>query len=285
MNEPAGQVAKVIVRYAVNQVVTAWSSEAVDPRAAINSILQCFCHPALLNTASQLHQDMFNAVKGWVDRLPHEKRVRVFDGLTREGVRQGKHHDDEVAKVELTASVQGQYQSSHSITNAIGGYISSTTAATTYVGSSREVDTVSTYPSGTSQSYYQSSGYGARGYQPSTSYGSITRSDTFRTDPEIAYRRESKKAPTRQWPYNTDFYSDGDPERGDDPYQGAVVHRRDPRSVVPWYSYRLQDLYVPQRSTWQNSYREYSLPESFQNLSIRDVCPWRIFLIVGLQLT
>src|SRR5271156_4596377 len=93
LNEPAGQVAKVIVRFAVSQVVAAWSNPAVDAVNAVEAVLTCFVHPALLDPGSRFHQDMFSAVRIWTEQLSSEKKARILDGLTREGVRQGRHHD------------------------------------------------------------------------------------------------------------------------------------------------------------------------------------------------
>src|SRR5579859_6602063 len=100
LNDPAGQVAQVIVRHAVTEVVAAWSDHNVDPQRAIDSIVQCFCHPALLNRSSQLHMEMFSTVQRWIDGLPRDKKDRILEGLTKEGVRQGKHHDEEKKQVE-----------------------------------------------------------------------------------------------------------------------------------------------------------------------------------------
>src|SRR5208282_914380 len=107
LNEPAGNVAKVVISFAVTQVVAAWSNETIDPRAAVESVLQCFCHPALL-TQSPLHQTMFATVKLWVDNIPVDKKARIFEGLTSQGVRQGRHHDDEKRKAEQQIAVQQQ---------------------------------------------------------------------------------------------------------------------------------------------------------------------------------
>jgi Heterokaryon incompatibility protein Het-C len=109
LNEPAGNVAKIIISYAVTQVVAAWSNENVDPRGAVESILTCFCHPALLNPQSQLHSTMMATVKLWVDNVPLDKQRRMFQGLTREGVRQGLHHDNEITvKVDAQISYSQQ---------------------------------------------------------------------------------------------------------------------------------------------------------------------------------
>src|SRR5208282_5971919 len=101
LNEPAGLVAKTIISYAVTKVVAAWSNELIDARATVDSILQCFCHPAFLSPLSQLQQSMFATVEAWIERQPADRKARILDGLTREGVRQGRHYDDEIRKVQV----------------------------------------------------------------------------------------------------------------------------------------------------------------------------------------
>ena len=96
MNDPAGRLAKVIVQFAVTQIVHAWSDPSIDPHRAIDPILTCFVHPALLDRQSKLHMDMFAAVQSWVNELPPDRKAMILDGLTREGVREGRHHDDDV---------------------------------------------------------------------------------------------------------------------------------------------------------------------------------------------
>jgi hypothetical protein len=108
LNDPAGRVAKVIVRHAVTEIVAAWSDASRDPEQAIESVLSCFCHPALLNQTWQLHRDMFAVVKDWVDNLPPQTKPRILQGLTSEGVRRGENHDNEVsAKVNQKSVALG----------------------------------------------------------------------------------------------------------------------------------------------------------------------------------
>jgi Heterokaryon incompatibility protein Het-C len=96
LNDPAGRLAKVIVHFAVTQVVHAWSDPTINPHDAIAPILTCFVHPAFLDRQNPLHMDMFAAVESWVNDLPPDRKEVIFDGLTREGVREGRHHDDDV---------------------------------------------------------------------------------------------------------------------------------------------------------------------------------------------
>jgi Heterokaryon incompatibility protein Het-C len=135
LNEPAGNVAKIVISYAVTQVVAAWSNENVDPRGAVESILTCFCHPALLNPQSQLHSTMMATVKLWVDNVLPERKQRMFQGLSREGVRQGLHHDNEMTvRVEAQMSysqqtVVTQFQGSRDIQDTMSSVVQSSIVA------------------------------------------------------------------------------------------------------------------------------------------------------------
>jgi hypothetical protein len=93
LNEPAGQVAIVVVRHAVTEVVAAWSDPSVDPYHAINNIMRVFCHPALLDRNCAVQMEMYGTVERWVNSLGYEDRNRMLQGLTKHGVRQGHHHD------------------------------------------------------------------------------------------------------------------------------------------------------------------------------------------------
>lgn len=91
LNEPAGHVAVVIIRHAVQQVVSAWSDPNVDPHRAIDSIMTVFCHPSLLNKNNPVQMEMFSTVERWVNN--HSDKNIMLEGLSKEGVRAGRHHD------------------------------------------------------------------------------------------------------------------------------------------------------------------------------------------------
>jgi hypothetical protein len=187
LNEPAGKVAKVIVQFAVTQVVAAWSSDSIDPRAAINSVLQCFCHPAALNPSSKLHNDMLAVVKTWVDQLPATKKSTVLTGLTREGVKQGLHHDSEKQKLEQQPAVQRQAQPALpqlSGSRTVGGTLGSTrTMGTTGILGS-------TGTTGTTSSMGSTGTFYAQGMVTSSVQGNSKQTTGFRL-----------------WPYNMDYYT------------------------------------------------------------------------------
>jgi len=44
--------------------------------------------------------DMFSTVKNWIEGLPRDRKETILEGLTREGVRQGRHHDEQKRRME-----------------------------------------------------------------------------------------------------------------------------------------------------------------------------------------
>jgi hypothetical protein len=187
LNEPAGKAAKVIVQFAVTQVVATWSSDTIDPRVTIDSILQCFCHPAILNPSSKLHNDMLAVVKTWVDQLPTTKKSTVLTGLTREGVKQGLHHDSEKQKLEQQPAVQRQAQPA--LPQLSGSRIvGSTLGSTRTMGSTGTVG--STGIIGTTSSMGSTGTFYAQGMVTSSVQSNTKQTTGFRL-----------------WPYNMDYYT------------------------------------------------------------------------------
>jgi hypothetical protein len=142
----------------------------------IDSILQCFCHPALL-TSSQLHTDMLTVVKTWIEQLPADKKSRVLLGLTRDGVKQGLHHDDEKVQIEQQPAVQRQPQ-----------------PALPFIGGSAAMA-------------------GAVGVAGSIGSGTVGSTGTFYAQGMVTSSTLSNGTQTtgfRLWPYNMDFYTGKD---------------------------------------------------------------------------
>ena len=196
LNEPAGNVAKVVISYAVTQVVAAWSNETVDPRAAVESILQCFCHPALL-TQSPLHQTMFATVKLWVDNIPVDKKARILEGLTSQGVRQGRHHDDEKRKAEQQIAVQQQAafstnfstSGSASLSRSVNTGLVTQNVINPLVSQSRVIrdDHFLHGPQDYSHNYHLAQLYATSSFQAQTSYSTVTQ----RSEPYVSTYTQS----------------------------------------------------------------------------------------------
>jgi len=92
LNEPAGQIAQIIVRHSVNLIVKAWYKKNTDPQEVIDQILEAFHHPYFARQESEIHRAMFDHMESWLNNLPSDTRDLTLDGLTKDGVREGRNH-------------------------------------------------------------------------------------------------------------------------------------------------------------------------------------------------
>jgi hypothetical protein len=288
LNEPAGLVAKIVVSYAVTQVVAAWSNETIDARNAVESILQCFCHPALLNQSSQLQQTMFATVKLWIDSVPVDKKPRILDGLTREGVRQGRHHDDEKRKAEQgilptqtglsrTVVVGGVSQTPSLFPSTIGGISGMAAVSASTAISSRAISGMAS-TSGMAGASVTTTSPGYRGIYGDNVDGSYDYSHNYHLAQlyaTTAFQAQSSYSVTQQrsGPVNAPSYAQGvgNPTPGTEtntstpgvmrlwPYNMDYYLKRDmdgPRqqSYTTATSQQTQLPYRPDGSTYQSSY-------------------------------
>lgn len=301
MNEPAGNVAKVVISYAVTQVVAAWSNENVDPRAAVESVLQCFCHPALL-TQSPLHQTMFATVKLWVDNTPVDKRARIFEGLTSQGVRQGRHHDDEKRKAEQQIAVQQQAAfsttfattGSSSLSRSVNAGVVNQAPVNPLAFASRAIsDNLDLHnPDDYSHNYRLAQMYATSSFQAQTSYSTVTQrsepyastytqSTVVTSTPVVTTSTASRVI--RLWPYNTDYYLQRDTEsQSQQSYPGIPGQQMSPPynpQEGPYQTYNTwspastlsygQTVVENQRGRGDSEVTQ--VQESFQNVNLREV--------------
>lgn len=290
LNDPAGQIAKVIVRHAVTQVVNAWSDNSIDINRSIDSIVECFCHPALLNRNSRLHMDMFGVVRDWIQGLPSDKKDRILDGLTKAGVREGRHHDDEKRKAEEQAGGHGHSHAALPLTTQrpdvqIAGFtipqgfigqgatalgFQDPTALINRIGEGREVS-----DNGYTQrsSYATQESYGTSSYQQSeqTSYSRVETS---------SYQQNSGE--------NTSYYSEGFerssqyPSRGRGDDDDTSYDQRDDSYTESSSRFQQQTYGQREESYGMRSYQEreitYDQEDSYDATSSyrqRDETPYR----------
>ena len=265
LNDPAGCLAKVIVRHTVTQVVAAWSDASRDPECAIDSILSCFCHPSLLNHSWQLHRDMFAVVKDWVEQIPPEKKTRILQGLTSEGVRRGQHHDSERRAAVSEASISEERGISAQFTTGVSQF------------------TEPAVPQFTDRAI-----------------SSTLQSDQFRTSEPIQPSDQF-----RQWPYNLDYNrSQEDPYEIARQATSSYASSSQYRPYSPTASHRPANIYTscePQtplnpyepRDMRQTPVRlEYPVRSQYDGYGVtRDVLPFvrgslrMIILIINLNLS
>jgi len=98
LNEPAGQVASAVLKWAVPQIVQCWDGQA-DPEQTIDRIIQAvFHHPACVGatrdrTVAQGRQIMFDTVGQWWN---NQNKQSLRRKLSREGVENGQNHKADV---------------------------------------------------------------------------------------------------------------------------------------------------------------------------------------------
>ncbi|KAF2127954.1 Het-C-domain-containing protein [Dothidotthia symphoricarpi CBS 119687] len=101
LNEPAGQVASAVLKWAVPQVVKCWDGEADSERTIDLIINAVFHHPACVRTqdreVSQGRQIMFDTVRQWWESHDRQQQRSLTQKLSREGVQNGENHRGDVS--------------------------------------------------------------------------------------------------------------------------------------------------------------------------------------------
>ncbi|KAL9103893.1 MAG: hypothetical protein Q9163_001086 [Psora crenata] len=91
LNEPAGQVASVILQYVAPRIIYAWQNPGVPVDQVLNDVVRVFHHPAIRDHGSELHQNMFSVVERWARSRP-DGGQNLNRLLSSESVKQGKNH-------------------------------------------------------------------------------------------------------------------------------------------------------------------------------------------------
>ncbi|KAL7422224.1 hypothetical protein Q5752_002870 [Cryptotrichosporon argae] len=90
LNEPAGEVAKIVVQYTVERVVKAWDDTNIAPTQISEDVLQCLFHPDFMDGRSQIQRMMMDRMRAWIDTRGSQKN-ELLNRLTSESVRAGKN--------------------------------------------------------------------------------------------------------------------------------------------------------------------------------------------------
>ncbi|OBT87542.1 hypothetical protein VE02_03741 [Pseudogymnoascus sp. 03VT05] len=90
LNPVGGRVATTILQYAAPRILYAWEHPGVPVDEVINDILNIFHHPAARNDHLEIHRNMFNTVKKWVDENPHRSNLNHVLGSA--SVKAGGNH-------------------------------------------------------------------------------------------------------------------------------------------------------------------------------------------------
>ncbi|POY71751.1 hypothetical protein BMF94_5112 [Rhodotorula taiwanensis] len=91
LNEPAGQVAVLVLKHAVGLVVKAWDDTSMDPNAVASQILQTFHHPYFVDGHSEIQNQMGAYMKSWIEQQSANDKQFILKGLTKDAVRNHKN--------------------------------------------------------------------------------------------------------------------------------------------------------------------------------------------------
>lgn len=90
LNEPAGNIAKIVVAYTTPLIVQAWDNEHIDPNSVVDQVLEVFHHPAVAQTSVQI--SMKAVMSTWIES--QSNKTQVLQSLGACGVRNGANHID-----------------------------------------------------------------------------------------------------------------------------------------------------------------------------------------------
>jgi hypothetical protein len=88
LNEPAGQIARLVVRHVVQGVVKAWDDQSINAQQMVEQFLDVLHHPSFQN-GSQLQREMFEYMRSWIGA---EDKNYTLNALTKDAVRNHKNH-------------------------------------------------------------------------------------------------------------------------------------------------------------------------------------------------
>lgn len=90
LNGVAGRVASTILQYVAPRVLYAWQNPGVPVDEVMKDIMRVFHHPALRDESLEVHRNMFNTVKKWVDEQPDRNSLNHV--LNSASVKAGRNH-------------------------------------------------------------------------------------------------------------------------------------------------------------------------------------------------
>ncbi|KAF8665446.1 hypothetical protein AX16_000464 [Volvariella volvacea WC 439] len=163
LNEPAGQIAQIVVRHTVSLIVRAWSDDS-DPDSVIDQVLEAFHHPYYASGRSQVQNEMFQHMENWIQGLGPEEGERTIQALSKESVREGKN--------KRLGSEEEDVGHGHSH----GGH-GGNSGHQSY---GQEEETGGSYDDGGRESYYQNDNYQSGYRRGGHEYGGQEEEDSYR---------------------------------------------------------------------------------------------------------
>ncbi|TGO51054.1 hypothetical protein BCON_0170g00230 [Botryotinia convoluta] len=117
LNSCAGRVASTILQYVTPRILYAWQNPGVPVDEVMNDILRTFHHPALRDEHVEIHKNMFNTVKDWINEQPNAQGLNHL--LNSESVKAGRNHTGSDQHDHNHGSLGGHGKTSGSIWSEI----------------------------------------------------------------------------------------------------------------------------------------------------------------------
>ncbi|GJE94562.1 Het-C domain-containing protein [Phanerochaete sordida] len=123
LNEPAGNLGKIVLKHTVNWVVKAWDDQSVNIHQATEDILSCLFHPDFHDGKSTIQRDMLGYMQKWVQALGN-KQNEILNRLTKESVR--NHQNIRLSGQGGPSHAQGTYAQNAGVQaqHNLQGYVS-----------------------------------------------------------------------------------------------------------------------------------------------------------------
>lgn len=86
LNEPAGNIAKIILKHTVNLVTKAWDDSSLNVNQVTDEALQCLFHPDFHQSSSVIQREMLEYMRSWVQSLGRNQHA-ILARLSKESVR------------------------------------------------------------------------------------------------------------------------------------------------------------------------------------------------------
>ncbi|TFK38110.1 heterokaryon incompatibility protein Het-C-domain-containing protein [Crucibulum laeve] len=120
LNEPAGQLARLVVVHTVNLVIKAWDDNSVNVHQTTEEILQCLFHPDFHNSNSKIQREMLQCMRDWIQKAPNQHKI--LQRLSKAAVR--NHDNIRLAGEGGPPAAQGSFaeNQAHQFQHQLQGY-------------------------------------------------------------------------------------------------------------------------------------------------------------------
>ncbi|MBW0484489.1 hypothetical protein O181_024204 [Austropuccinia psidii MF-1] len=86
LNDPAGNISVIIVKYTVGLIVEAWGNDE-NPDRVIDQILEAIHHPNYARASSSIQREMMEYMQRWLNEMDQDDRKLTLNSLTKDSVR------------------------------------------------------------------------------------------------------------------------------------------------------------------------------------------------------